>query len=76
MSKLPTLIKLLKKGEYDKLREALHSENINVNELDPKTGKSLLHMAIESADDEAITILTKFPGIDLELPSREGELPL
>jgi ankyrin repeat protein len=76
MSKLAGLIKLLRKGDHEKLSEALHSENHNLNELDPKTGKSLLHLAIESADEAAVAILTKLPGLDLDLPSRDGELPL
>jgi ankyrin repeat protein len=76
MSKLPTLIKLLRKGEHEELNELLHSENVNVNELDPKSGKALLHLAIESSDEDAVNILTKYPGVDLELPSRDGELPL
>jgi hypothetical protein len=29
----------------------IRSENININELDPKTGKALLHLAIEFSDE-------------------------
>lgn len=76
MSKLAALIKLLRKGEHGKLSEMLHCEPLNINELEAKTGKALLHLAIEAADEPAVALLTAFPGVDLDLPSREGELPL
>lgn len=46
MSKLQALIKLVKKGEHERIKEILHTENVNSNEIDPKSGKAILHMAI------------------------------
>jgi ankyrin repeat protein len=33
-------------------------------------------LAIEGEDEQAVTLFSKFPGIDLDLPTRDGELPL
>jgi len=46
MSAFATLIKLAKKGSIDKIAQLIEQENLNVNEIDPKSGKSLIHIAI------------------------------
>jgi hypothetical protein len=66
MSKFTQLVKLVRKGEYEQLREILHSENVSINEIDPKSGKGLLHMAIENSDIDTFNVLVQSPGINLE----------
>lgn len=65
MNKIAVLVKLVKKGDYEKLREVIHSENVNVNEIDMKNGKALLHMAIENGDLDSFNVLAQTPGINL-----------
>lgn len=73
---IAALVKLVKKGDCNKLREVIHSENVNVNEIDAKSGKALLHMAIENGDVDIFNVLAQAPGVNLEELTKEGEHPL
>lgn len=48
MSTIEKIAKLIKKGNTDKLGEYLQDPSLDINELDPKSGKTLLQIAIES----------------------------
>ena len=47
-----------------------------MNEIDAKSGKALLHMAIENSDLDIFNVLAQTPGVNLEEPTKEGEHPL
>lgn len=59
------LIKLAKKGETHKLADALADTNININEVDPKTGRALIHIAIENLDIDTFNVIASQPGANL-----------
>ena len=46
MSTFVTLIRLVKKGSIDKISQTMEETNFNINEIDPKSGKGLIHFAI------------------------------
>ena len=46
MSTFNSLIKYIKKGDVAKVGSIIESESVNVNQIDPKSGKGLLHLAI------------------------------
>ena len=46
MNTFGTLIKLAKKGSIDKISQLIDETNFNINELDAKSGKGLIHFAI------------------------------
>lgn len=46
MSKFSNLIKLAKKGDIERIIELLDEGKANINEIDPKSGRGLLHIAI------------------------------
>ncbi len=50
MSKFSNLIKLAKKGDIKKLGEQIEEGMNNINEIDTKSGRGLLHIAIENDD--------------------------
>lgn len=76
MNKFTQLIKVIKKGDIEKAAEILQETTLNINELDPKSGKGVIHLAMENADLEMFKILITYPGINPELPSKDGEYPL
>lgn len=76
MSKFSNLIKLAKKGDIKKLGEQIEEGMNNINDIDTKSGRGLLHIAIENDDQELFSLLVKRPGIDIDLLTSEGESPL
>ncbi len=48
MNQFDKLIKSVKKGDIEKVSEILQSATLNINELDTKSGKSLLQTAMET----------------------------
>ena len=76
MSTFNTLIKWVKKGDTDRVRAILEGENVNLNQTDPKSGKGLLHLAIENGESEVFDLLATQPGVNLDLPNAQGETPL
>lgn len=67
MSKFSNLIKLAKKGETERIVELLDEGKATVNEIDPKSGRGLLHIAIENDDNQLFETLVNRPGTDLEI---------
>ena len=48
MSKAAALFKAAKKGDTERVIELLDENGINPNEVDSKTGRGLIHIAIEN----------------------------
>lgn len=48
MSNIEKISKLIKKGNIEKIAEFLQDPSLDINEVDPKSGKTLLHVAIEN----------------------------
>ena len=46
MNQFDKLIKFVKKGDLEKVSEILQEATLNINELDPKSGKSLIQIAM------------------------------
>ena len=44
------LIKAIRKGDSSKVGELLQDRGININGVDPKSGKTMLQLAMENED--------------------------
>ena len=76
MSTFNSLIKCIKKGDAAKVRSIIESESVNVNQIDPKSGKGLLHFAIQNNQTEIFDLFAAQSGVNLELANSLGQTPL
>lgn len=58
-----------------KILKYLSAEGININMRDLKSGRTILHYAVEDNDSELVKVLLSHPDIDLKCETYSGETP-
>lgn len=71
-------LKAVKEGKYDDVKQLLLSTppQINISQLDPKTGMSALRIALNAKDDRLAQLLVAQGQAPINAETRGGETPL
>ena len=67
------LLKAIKKSDTASVTDLLEDEEININQLDHKSGKTFTQIAMESGDSDIFNILLRFPQFDPHVLNKNGE---
>lgn len=70
------IAKLIKKGDTQKIAELLQDPSLDINSLEPKSGKTLAQLAIESQQSEVFGMILHTMGLRLDTTSKSGQTAL
>ena len=71
-----TCLHLAAQGHYYEIMGYLFAKGADVNIGDAKSGRTILHYAVERKDVETVVVLLTHPTIDIDCETYKGETPL
>lgn len=71
-----TCLHLAAQGKHYEIMGYLFAKGADVNIGDAKSGRTILHYAVEKKDVETVVVLLTHPSIDIDCETYKGETPL